>query len=62
LEPHRVASERLAQRFPWLAFAGDVEWNGRFNLRGAAKLPVHPIGRRSSTRPVIFQLVVCRPN
>jgi cytochrome P450 len=36
----RVAIGRLVSRFPGLAFAGDVTWNGRINLRGAAKLPV----------------------
>ncbi|MFG2002761.1 cytochrome P450 [Spirillospora sp. NPDC048911] len=36
----RVAFERLVRRFPGLAFAGEVEWNGRINLRGPARLPV----------------------
>ncbi|GAA2587136.1 cytochrome P450 [Actinomadura fulvescens] len=36
----RVAFERLVRRFPDLSFAGDVEWNGRINLRGPARLPV----------------------
>ena len=36
----RVAFERLTQRFPELALAGPVEWNGRINLRGPATLPV----------------------
>ncbi|MFE0021103.1 cytochrome P450 [Amycolatopsis sp. NPDC059021] len=36
----RVAIERLVGRFPDLRFDGDVEWNGRMNLRGPAKLPV----------------------
>ncbi|MEV4312079.1 cytochrome P450 [Actinocrispum sp. NPDC049592] len=36
----RIAFERLVQRFPGLTLAGDVEWNGRVNLRGPAKLPV----------------------
>ncbi|GAB3280457.1 cytochrome P450 [Actinocorallia lasiicapitis] len=36
----RVAFERLVTRFPALAFDGDVQWNGRINLRGPAKLPV----------------------
>jgi cytochrome P450 len=39
----RVAIERLVRRFPDLAFDGDirqVEWNGRINLRGPARLPV----------------------
>ena len=35
-----VAFERLVRRFPGLALAGDVEWNGRINLRGPARLPV----------------------
>ena len=36
----RVAFERLTQRFPDLALAGPVQWNGRVNLRGPATLPV----------------------
>lgn len=36
----RVAIGRLVERFPALAFDGEVEWNGRINLRGPAKLPV----------------------
>jgi cytochrome P450 len=36
----RVAIGRLAWRFPGLAPAGEVEWNGRVNLRGPAHLPV----------------------
>ncbi|HEX2315209.1 MAG TPA: cytochrome P450 [Thermomonospora sp.] len=36
----RVAIERLVRRFPGLAFDGEVEWNGRINLRGPAVLPV----------------------
>ncbi|PPK69117.1 cytochrome P450 [Actinokineospora auranticolor] len=36
----RVAIGRLVERFPDLALAGDVTWNGRINLRGAAKVPV----------------------
>jgi cytochrome P450 len=36
----RVAIGRLVQRFPELALDGDVEWNGRINLRGPARLPV----------------------
>jgi cytochrome P450 len=36
----RVAISRLATRFPNLSPNGDVEWNGRLNLRGAAKLPI----------------------
>jgi cytochrome P450 len=35
-----VAFERLVGRFPDLALAGDVVWNGRINLRGPAHLPV----------------------
>jgi cytochrome P450 len=36
----RVAISRLVSRFPNLSQNGDVEWNGRLNLRGAAKLPI----------------------
>ncbi|SDD91520.1 cytochrome P450 [Actinokineospora iranica] len=36
----RVAIGRLVRRFPDLALDGEVEWNGRINLRGAAKVPV----------------------
>ncbi len=36
----RLAIGRLVTRFPALSLNGDVEWNGRLNLRGAAKLPV----------------------
>ena len=36
----RLALSRLVTRFPNLSFGGDVEWNGRLNLRGAARLPV----------------------
>jgi cytochrome P450 len=36
----RVAISRLVTRFPNLSSNGDVEWNGRLNLRGAAKLPI----------------------
>jgi cytochrome P450 len=36
----QVAVSRLVQRFPDLAFDGDVTWNGRINLRGLAKFPV----------------------
>ncbi|WP_018683137.1 cytochrome P450 [Actinokineospora enzanensis] len=36
----RVAIGRLVERFPNLALAGEVTWNGRINLRGAAKVPV----------------------
>jgi cytochrome P450 len=35
-----IAFERLLGRFPGLALAGDVVWNGRINLRGPAHLPV----------------------
>ena len=34
-----IAFEHLVRRFPSLALAGDVEWNGRINLRGPAHLP-----------------------
>jgi cytochrome P450 len=36
----RVAIGRLVRRFPDLSLDGAVEWNGRINLRGPAKLPV----------------------
>jgi cytochrome P450 len=36
----QVAVSRLVQRFPDLGFAGDLEWNGRINLRGPSKFPV----------------------
>jgi cytochrome P450 len=36
----RVAIGSLVRRFPALAFVGEVRWNGRINLRGAATLPV----------------------
>ncbi|MFI6392592.1 cytochrome P450 [Nonomuraea sp. NPDC050540] len=36
----RVAIERLVTRFPALAFAGEVEMNGRMNLRGPERLPI----------------------
>ncbi|MGK5529652.1 cytochrome P450 [Streptomyces sp. URMC 129] len=36
----RVAIERLVRRFPGLALDGEVEWNGRINLRGPAALPI----------------------
>jgi cytochrome P450 len=36
----RLALGRLAGRFPGLALDGEVEWNGRINLRGPAHLPV----------------------
>ncbi|HEY1919557.1 MAG TPA: cytochrome P450 [Streptosporangiaceae bacterium] len=35
-----IAFERLVTRFPGLRLDGDVTWNGRFNLRGPAQLPV----------------------
>jgi cytochrome P450 len=35
-----IAFEHLVGRFPDLALAGDVQWNGRINLRGPAHLPV----------------------
>jgi cytochrome P450 len=36
----RVALAQLIRRFPDLSLAGDVDWNGRINLRGLARLPV----------------------
>jgi cytochrome P450 len=36
----RIAIGRLVDRFGDLALDGPVEWNGRINLRGPAKLPV----------------------
>lgn len=36
----RIAIGRLVERFGDLALDGPVEWNGRINLRGPAKLPV----------------------
>jgi cytochrome P450 len=36
----RLAIGGLVSRFPNLSLAGDVEWNGRRNLRGAMKLPI----------------------
>jgi cytochrome P450 len=36
----RVAIERLVQRFPGLALDDAVQWNGRINLRGPARLTV----------------------
>jgi cytochrome P450 len=35
-----IAFEHLITRFPSLRLDGDVVWNGRFNLRGPARLPV----------------------
>jgi cytochrome P450 len=36
----RLAIGGLATRFPGLALDGDVTWNGRLNLRGAASVPI----------------------
>ena len=36
----KVAFSSLVTRFPNLTLAGDVTWNGRLNLRGAASVPV----------------------
>lgn len=36
----RVAIGRLVNRFPKLALAGPVVWNGRINLRGAKNVPI----------------------
>ncbi|SFB15105.1 Cytochrome P450 [Amycolatopsis marina] len=36
----RVAFGRLVERFDTLALDGEVEWNGRINLRGPGRLPV----------------------
>ena len=36
----RIAIGRLVRRFPRLALDGEVEWNGRFTVRGLARLPV----------------------
>jgi cytochrome P450 len=36
----KTALARLVRRFPALRFDGDVEWNGRINLRGLSRLPV----------------------
>jgi cytochrome P450 len=36
----RVAFSSLVTRFPNLSLAGDVTWNGRLNLRGAATVPI----------------------
>jgi len=35
-----ITIERLVARFPGLRLDGEVEWNGRINLRGPARLPV----------------------
>lgn len=36
----RVAIGELVRRFPKLALAGEVQWNGLLTLRGAARLPI----------------------
>jgi cytochrome P450 len=36
----KVALAQLIRRFPDLTLADDIEWNGRINLRGLARLPV----------------------
>ena len=36
----RLAIGGLVARYPELALAGEVEWNGRINLRGASKVPI----------------------
>ncbi|MGW5052307.1 cytochrome P450 [Actinokineospora sp. NPDC004072] len=36
----QVAIGRLVARYPKLAQAGEIEWNGRINLRGAARVPI----------------------
>lgn len=36
----RVALGRLVRRFPTLALAGEITWNGRLNLRGPNAVPV----------------------
>ena len=36
----RVALGRLVRRFPDLALAGEITWNGRINLRGPLTVPV----------------------
>ena len=36
----RLALAKLIRRFPDLSLAGEVEWNGRVNLRGLSQLPV----------------------
>jgi cytochrome P450 len=36
----RLAIGRLVSRFPSLTLDGDVVWNGRLNLRGAATVPI----------------------
>ncbi|MGX7827036.1 cytochrome P450 [Actinokineospora sp. 24-640] len=42
----QLALGGLIARFPGLALAGDVEWNGRINLRGAARVPITTRGQR----------------
>ncbi|MFC7613670.1 cytochrome P450 [Actinokineospora soli] len=36
----QLAIGGLVARYPNLAQAGEIEWNGRINLRGAAKVPI----------------------
>ena len=36
----KVAFSSLVTRFPNMSLAGDVTWNGRLNLRGAASVPI----------------------
>ncbi|HEY1968011.1 MAG TPA: cytochrome P450 [Pseudonocardia sp.] len=36
----RIAIGRLVRRFPALALAGDIRWNGRINLRGPLAVPI----------------------
>jgi cytochrome P450 len=36
----RIAIGRLVRRFPGLALAGDIRWNGRINLRGPLAVPI----------------------
>ena len=40
----RVALGRLVRRFPDLALAGEITWNGRINLRGPLTVPVTTAG------------------
>ncbi|HEX4359850.1 MAG TPA: cytochrome P450 [Pseudonocardia sp.] len=40
----RVALGRLVRRFPDLALAGEITWNGRINLRGPLEVPVTATG------------------
>ena len=37
----RLAIGRLVSRFPSLALDGEITWNGRLNMRGAQKVPIH---------------------